>query len=135
MTAEPPTESTLSSEDRVFLRSLADMLRTQSDFFLARRREDPALQVYAGTVMVWRHSRFCSVSELFEHCARHGWNDMIFEAWAYETAAGIHRIARELEGDAREALLVYARAEGVMDVLFSEAMEAIEEARHYLYEE
>jgi hypothetical protein len=135
MPAAPPTESTLTFEDHAFLRSLAEMLRSQGEFFLARRREDPELQVYAGTVRVWHQGRFWSVRELFEQCARHGWNDLIFEAWAYETAVGVHRIARELEGDAREALLVYARAEGVMDVLFSEAMAAIEEARRCLYEE
>jgi len=135
MTAAPPTESTLSAEDHAFLRSFSDMLRTQSDFFLARRREDPELQVHAGAVMVWRQGRFRSISELFEHCARHGWNNMIFEAWAYETAVGVHRIARELKGDARAALLVYAQIVGVMDVLFSEAIAAIEEARNCLYEE
>jgi hypothetical protein len=96
MIAAAQTKSTLSSDDQAFLRSLADMLRTQSNFFFARWRKDPDLQMYARTVMVWRQGRFCSICELFEECARHGWNRMIFEAWAYETAAGIHRIAREL---------------------------------------
>jgi hypothetical protein len=129
------TGSYLTSEDRAFLRSLANMLASQGAFFLARLRQANDLEEFARKVTVWREGRFWSIGELLEHCTRHNWNAQIYEAWAYETAARVRQIAREIAGDAGDALLLCATAQGLMEVSYNDMMEAVSEAHELLYGE
>jgi hypothetical protein len=125
-------ESALLAEDHAFLERSKQMFESMGAFVLARLFEDKALPRLAGEVLLYRDGLFQSIEEIYGQCASHGWNSLIYEAWAYATAQHVRSRAKTLGPIGGEALLIYAQLES-MDVTRSEAIEAIEEAQQALY--
>lgn len=129
-------------EDQAWLVSYEAALRTWSKFALMDRFRhhcwDKADVVNAArNVLIFYKGQYIETGEVIKSVQRSViWNQMIYEAWNYEVARDIDRIARTLSPCDSRALLVAAELDDVdWDALADEAGEALEEARTALYGE
>jgi hypothetical protein len=119
-------------DDRLFLEQVARMCRTRVDFLLSQRRAHGSdLYASAGEVLIYLEGRFITVQEIYETCAAHGWNSLVYEACAYETANRVRAQMAALDPIASQALRAYAS--DVLDTEPHDAWEAIREAHDALY--
>lgn len=126
-------ESALRSEDHVFLEISRRAFESMGKFVYAHLFEDERLPRLAGEVLLYRNGRFQYIEEIYRECASHGWNSLIYEAWAYVTAHNVRSTAKTLGPIGGQALLIFAQSQEPMDVTRSEAIEAIEQAQEALY--
>jgi hypothetical protein len=87
----------------------------------------------AGEVLTLSNGRLVSVTELVKDAAAHGWNSMIYEAWAWEYSRRIYAHKRTMPGLVWDALRITASQSGDLDISKEEAYAAIREARQELY--
>lgn len=130
--------SALTLCDRQWLSDLRNLLRLHAEFFEATQREAHDLNERAADLIVWHEGRFQTVRELVDECANHNWNGMIYEAWVWETSNRVHRLIATLgvENDvAVRAIELHARQLEYFDASYCEAMDAMAEARRWLYDE
>lgn len=115
--------------NEAWLESFADMCRSQSTFILADFKADPDLIERAGDLIVCKDGRFASIHELVDACASHKWNQMIYEAWVWETAQRVHRLMRSLDPISGRALRLYAEHLQYYEIDTNMMQESIYEAR------
>lgn len=110
-------------------------LTTAADFIIARIRNASDIHEVAKKVLCFVDGEFISVENIEHKCFNHGWNSMVYEAWAWERQCRIHEFAQGLSQPERDALLLYAHFREPLDASSSDAQEALAEARRALYGE
>lgn len=131
----PCTNKILTQADQAWLSSFRRSQSTVADFIIARIQSMPDIHVIASSVLCFVDGEFISVQDIVDQCSNHGWNSMVYEAWAWERQNAIHRFARRLHQTERDALLLYAHFLDPLDVSYADAREALAEASRALYGE
>jgi hypothetical protein len=134
-----PERWPLMSDD-LWLLGFRWALRSESDFYLAWRRGDPAVAEFAANLVMYVEGQFRSVRDLVEECASHGWNSTIYEAWQYETAVRVRACARRVRGLGHGAgdlgacaIELWAKQLDVWTGDYREMREALAEAERAMY--
>jgi len=129
------TNTILTPSDQAWLAAFRQSQTTTADFIIARIQNVPDLHTVASKVLCFVDGEFISVQNIVDKCANHGWNSMVYEAWAWERQNAIHRFAQRLHQAEHDALLLYAHFLDPLDVSYADAQEALAEASHALYGE
>ncbi len=121
--------------DQTWLAAFRRSVTTVADFIIAQLQDAADIHAFAKNVLCVVDGEFISVEDIERKCSNHGWNSMVYEAWAWERQNGIHCFARRLNQPERDALLLYAHYLDPLDASSSDAHEALAEARRELYGE
>lgn len=101
--------------------------KSHGDFILSEFTCDKDLYIIAGDV--WCDDTHVTVSDVVDLCAQHGWNEMIYEAWLWETGNQVNQLMHKYTGTILKAILVYANYHDYLSGTRSAAYYAISEAR------
>ena len=123
------TYDPLSEENILWLKQFATTIRTQFDFLLAQRRDDPQLYHYAAAVLIQLDGAFITLTDLVNAAGNNHWNQ-VYEAWAWETGQRLRAIERRLPPLEAAALRVYAAEFYECD--YGYMMDALREARELM---
>lgn len=109
-----------------------DYLRRLAAFVVAQLRGDARLTDIAGEVRMHATVGSPTVRDAFTVCKQHGWNSMIYEAWALETANQVRKVMGNVPDLVAEALAAHADLP-VLERDAACAWDAIADARRALY--
>jgi hypothetical protein len=123
------THYALSHEQYRWLRQFTATFRTQYDFLLAQRREDPKVYDYSAAVLIQLDGEFITLPDLVKACGKDHWTP-IYEAWAWKTGQRLRAIEQHLSALEAAALRVYARE--FYEITYGNMMDALQEARELL---
>ena len=121
--------------DQAWLAAFRKSQATVADFIIARIENTPYLHLVASSVLCFVDGTFISIRDIVDKCSSHGWNSMVYEAWAWERQNAIHRFAQRLHQPERDALLLFAHFLDPLDNTSADAQAALAEARRALYGE
>ena len=125
----------LTQADQAWIAAVRKSQATIANFIIARIQDTPDIHQVASSVLCFVDGEFISIQDIVDKCSNHGWNSMVYEAWAWERQNAIHRFAQRLHQPERDSLLLYAHYLDPLDATHADAQEALAEARRKLYGE